>query len=53
MQRNLPVVGFRPVYYLVAVGMIMTYGMYKVAKGNREQVYWPLLCYDARVISHH
>ncbi|KAI9863504.1 MAG: hypothetical protein M1824_000184 [Vezdaea acicularis] len=36
-KRNLPARGFRPVYYLVAVGLICTYGFYKVGKGNREK----------------
>ena len=40
-QRNLPARGFRPVYYLVAVGAIMSYGFYKVGKGIREQKYAP------------
>ena len=35
-QRNLPIRGFRPVYYLAVMGAIMTYGMYKVGQGNRE-----------------
>jgi hypothetical protein len=36
-RRNLPVRGFRPAYYLVAVAGIMTYGFYKMGKGIREQ----------------
>ncbi|KAK4993217.1 hypothetical protein LTR66_006072 [Elasticomyces elasticus] len=36
-RRNLPIRGFRPAYYLVAVGAIMTYGFWKVGKGIREQ----------------
>ncbi|MCJ1307752.1 hypothetical protein MMC25_001400 [Agyrium rufum] len=35
-KRNLPARGFRPAYYLVAVGAIMTYGFWKVGKGIRE-----------------
>lgn len=43
-QRNLPARGFRPVYYLAAMGVIMTYGLYKVGQSNREQVYiYPFL----------
>ena len=38
-QRNLPARGFRPSYYLLAVGVIMSYGFYKVGKGIREQKY--------------
>ncbi|KAI9707229.1 MAG: hypothetical protein M1836_000189 [Candelina mexicana] len=36
-KRNIPARGFRPSYYLFAVGVIMTYGFYKVGKGIREQ----------------
>ncbi|KAI9676894.1 MAG: hypothetical protein M1817_006733 [Caeruleum heppii] len=36
-KRNIPARGFRPVYYLAAVGLIMTYGFIKVGKGIREQ----------------
>ncbi|KAL9602932.1 MAG: hypothetical protein Q9219_001457 [cf. Caloplaca sp. 3 TL-2023] len=35
-KRNLPARGFRPAYYLLAVGVIMTYGLYKYGKGVRE-----------------
>ncbi|KAI4152441.1 MAG: hypothetical protein L6R39_001817 [Caloplaca ligustica] len=35
-QRNLPIRGFRPSYYLAAVAVIMTYGFYKYGKGVRE-----------------
>jgi NADH dehydrogenase (ubiquinone) 1 alpha subcomplex subunit 13 len=35
-QRNLPVRGFRPVYYLAAVGAVMTYGFWRVGQGIRE-----------------
>jgi len=38
-QRNLPARGFRPAYYLLAMGAIMTYGFIKVGKGIREQKY--------------
>ena len=38
-QRNLPARGFRPSYYLFAVGIIMTYGMYKAGQGIRERKY--------------
>jgi hypothetical protein len=38
-RRNLPVRGFRPVYYLAAVGAICTYGFYRVGQGIREQKY--------------
>lgn len=38
-QRNLPARGFRPSYYLVAMGLICTYGLYKTGKGIREQKY--------------
>ncbi|KAK4549093.1 hypothetical protein LTR36_007549 [Oleoguttula mirabilis] len=36
-RRNLPVRGFRPAYYLVAVGAIMTYGFWRIGQGIREQ----------------
>ncbi|KAI9841118.1 MAG: hypothetical protein M1838_003705 [Thelocarpon superellum] len=36
-KRNLPARGFRPAYYLLAVGAIMTYGFYKLGIGIREQ----------------
>ena len=36
-KRNLPIRGFRPSMYLLAVGGIMTYGFYKLGKGIREQ----------------
>ncbi|KAI9820876.1 MAG: hypothetical protein M1832_003509 [Thelocarpon impressellum] len=36
-KRNLPARGFRPSYYLLAVGAIMTYGFYKAGRGIREQ----------------
>ncbi|KAL9019456.1 MAG: hypothetical protein Q9185_003247 [Variospora sp. 1 TL-2023] len=35
-KRNLPARGFRPSYYLAAVGLIMTWGLYKYVKGARE-----------------
>lgn len=38
-QRNLPARGFRPSYYLAAVGLIMTWGLYKYVKGAREHKY--------------
>ncbi|KAL2045605.1 hypothetical protein N7G274_002033 [Stereocaulon virgatum] len=36
-KRNLPARGFRPSYYLAAMGIIMTYGLYRTGQGNREQ----------------
>nr|POE96882.1 nadh dehydrogenase [ubiquinone] 1 alpha subcomplex subunit 13 [Quercus suber] len=36
-RRNLPVRGFRPAYYLVAVAGIMTYGFWRLGQGTREQ----------------
>ncbi|KAF2482003.1 GRIM-19 [Neohortaea acidophila] len=36
-RRNLPVRGFRPVWYLAIVGAITTYGFYKVGVGIREK----------------
>lgn len=41
-KRNIPARGFRPSYYLAAMGLIMTYGFYKVGKGIREQKCVPL-----------
>lgn len=38
-KRNLPARGFRPAYYLAAVAGIMTYGLYRVGVGIREQKY--------------
>ena len=35
-RRNLPARGFRPVYYLVAVGAIVTYGFWRAGQGTRE-----------------
>ena len=37
VQRNLPARGFRPSYYLAAMGIIMTYGLYRAGQGIREQ----------------
>ncbi|OJD20121.1 hypothetical protein ACJ73_08548 [Blastomyces percursus] len=36
-KRNIPVRGFRPVYYLVGMHLIMAYGFYKVFLGIREK----------------
>ncbi|KAJ9203516.1 hypothetical protein DTO166G4_1015 [Paecilomyces variotii] len=36
-KRNLPARGFRPVYYLVGMHLIMAYGYYKLFYGIREQ----------------
>ncbi|KAL9069905.1 MAG: hypothetical protein Q9161_005219 [Pseudevernia consocians] len=36
-KRNLPARGFRPSYYLYAMGIICAYGLYKTGKGIREQ----------------
>jgi hypothetical protein len=38
-QRNLPVRGFRPAYYLIGMHMVMAYGFYKLYYGIREQKY--------------
>src|SRR5215470_9630556 len=38
-RRNFPARGFRPVYYLLGVGAIMTYGFYKYGQGVREAKY--------------
>lgn len=35
-KRNLPARGFRPSVYLLATGLLMTYGFYRVGKGIRE-----------------
>lgn len=35
-KRNLPARGFRPVYYLLGMGAIMTYGFWKYGIGVRE-----------------
>ncbi|KAK2744009.1 hypothetical protein FQN57_004462 [Myotisia sp. PD_48] len=36
-KRNLPVRGFRPVYYLVGMHLVMAYGFYKLFIGTRER----------------
>jgi hypothetical protein len=36
-KRNLPARGFRPSFYLLGMGAIMTYGFYKLGKGIREE----------------
>ncbi|CAL5866226.1 uncharacterized protein PFLUO_LOCUS433 [Penicillium psychrofluorescens] len=36
-KRNVPARGFKPVYYLVGMHMIMAYGFYKYFHGVREQ----------------
>ncbi|KAI9840905.1 MAG: hypothetical protein M1837_001232 [Sclerophora amabilis] len=36
-KRNIPIRGFRPAYYLLAMGAIMTYGFYKYGIGVREK----------------
>jgi len=38
-QRNLPARGFRASYYLFAMGIIVTYGIYKAGVGIREKKY--------------
>ncbi|KAI5842445.1 GRIM-19 [Morchella snyderi] len=37
-KRNVPARGFKPSYYLFAMGAICAYGFYEVTRGNREQV---------------
>lgn len=41
LQRNIPARGFRASYYLFAMGIIMTYGIYKSGVGIREKKYVP------------
>lgn len=36
LQRNLPVRGFKPVWYIAGVAAIMTYGFYRYGVGIRE-----------------
>ncbi|KAF2971993.1 hypothetical protein GQX73_g1618 [Xylaria multiplex] len=36
-KRNLPASGFRPGTWLVAMGVVMTYGFYKLGQGIKEQ----------------
>ena len=38
-QRNIPVRGFRPVWYLLGMSVIMTYGWYRAGQGIRERKY--------------
>ncbi|KAF1810586.1 hypothetical protein P152DRAFT_467643 [Eremomyces bilateralis CBS 781.70] len=35
-RRNLPTRGFRPAWYLVGMGLVMTFGFYKYGVGVRE-----------------
>ncbi|KAL1975067.1 hypothetical protein VTN31DRAFT_3459 [Thermomyces dupontii] len=35
-KRNLPARGFRPIYYLLGMHMIMAYGFYRLYYGIRE-----------------
>ncbi|RMJ25121.1 hypothetical protein PHISP_04020 [Aspergillus sp. HF37] len=36
-KRNLPARGFRPVYYLLGMGAVMSYGWYQLFYGIRER----------------
>ncbi|PGH23821.1 hypothetical protein AJ80_02069 [Polytolypa hystricis UAMH7299] len=36
-KRNIPVRGFKPVYYLVGMHLVMAYGFYKIFYGIREK----------------
>ncbi|BFZ54236.1 NADH dehydrogenase 1 alpha subcomplex subunit 13 ndufa13/GRIM19 [Savitreella phatthalungensis] len=36
-KRNLPARGFRPSYYLFAMGVFCTYGFYKLSLGQEEK----------------
>ncbi|KAF8476049.1 GRIM-19 [Kalaharituber pfeilii] len=36
-KRNLPVRGFRPAYYILGMGALMTYGFYEAIKAIRDQ----------------
>lgn len=38
-KRNLPIRGFRPGWYLVGMGAVMTWGFWKFGKGQRELQY--------------
>lgn len=38
-QRNLPPRGFRPSYYLLGMGIIVSYGFYRAMQGIREKKY--------------
>ncbi|GES57522.1 NADH-ubiquinone oxidoreductase subunit GRIM-19 [Aspergillus terreus] len=35
-KRNIPARGFRPIYYLVGMHLVMAYGYYKLFHGVRE-----------------
>lgn len=37
LQRNIPVRGLKPVYYMLGVGLIMTYGWRQIFIGQREK----------------
>ena len=39
MQRNLPLRGVRPAYYLLGVFLVTSYGWYKAGQGMREKKY--------------
>jgi hypothetical protein len=52
-QRNLPARGFKPVYYLIGMHMMMAYGFYKLFYGIREQQYaTPKICLFSTVIQN-
>ncbi|KAJ9655639.1 hypothetical protein H2198_005537 [Neophaeococcomyces mojaviensis] len=36
-KRNIPVRGLKPVYYMLGVGLIMTYGWRQIFIGQREK----------------
>jgi len=38
-RRNLPARGFRPAFYLAAVGGVVTYGFWRYGQGMREMKY--------------
>ena len=38
-KRNLPIRGFRPAWYLLGMGAVMTWGFYKFGQGQREMQY--------------
>jgi NADH dehydrogenase (ubiquinone) 1 alpha subcomplex subunit 13 len=42
-KRNIPVRGFRPVYYVLGIGAIMTYGIHTYGKGIAEYKYVELM----------
>jgi NADH dehydrogenase (ubiquinone) 1 alpha subcomplex subunit 13 len=48
-KRNLPARGFRPSFYLLGMGAIMTFGFWQYGKGARERKYVLWTCPGLRL----